>query len=173
MTLETIYYLTQIIAVVAILGSLIFVGVQVRLVRAQTQQANDLAREETSRTNLLTIITEQQRLFATAEDAAFMHKAMFTAQPLTNEEKSRFGFNMALIFGLVEVGLNTHQSGLFRDIDNARVVDTLRIVYLPPLRVRKWWASARRAYSKNPDFVALIDKLIAEIEEQQPRAETL
>ena len=73
MTLESIYYIGQTVAVIAIVVSLIFVGLQVRMAYEQTRQSNELARQETSRTNIITFITEQQRLFATPEDAACMH----------------------------------------------------------------------------------------------------
>ncbi len=157
MTLEEVYFIGQTIAVVAILGSLGGIWFQMR-------QTNTLAREETSRTNLITFVTEQQRLFATPDDAAFMHKAMYTDQPLSPDEKARFSFTMALMFGLFEVAENTNQSGLFRDIDHERATDTIRLVYLISPRVRKWWASARMAYARNAEFLALVDSLVAEVE---------
>lgn len=49
MSLETIYYLSQIIAVLAVLASLIFLGVQVRLSNQQTSQANIIARADSQR----------------------------------------------------------------------------------------------------------------------------
>lgn len=157
MSLETIYYIGQTIAVIVIIATLV-------ALLFQTRQTNKLALIETSRNNTLTFITEQQRLFGTPEDAAFMHKAMFTSERLSDDEKVRFGFSMALLFGLIETAQLTHQTGLFRETDYNRAVDTLRLVYLRSPRARKWWASSRVNYAKNPDFVSVVDKLSAEAE---------
>ena len=46
MTLETVYYITQIIAVAAVLASLIFVGIQIRQNTEQAKDANRLARAQ-------------------------------------------------------------------------------------------------------------------------------
>ncbi|MEL6667025.1 MAG: hypothetical protein AAFQ24_12920, partial [Pseudomonadota bacterium] len=39
---------------------------------------------------------------------------------------------------------------------------TLRLVYLPSPRVRKWWASSSVNYASNPEFVNLVDSLAAD-----------
>ena len=44
MTLETLYYVSQIVAVLAILGSLVFVGVQIRQNTKQAEEAERVAR---------------------------------------------------------------------------------------------------------------------------------
>ena len=44
MTLETLYYISQIVAVLAILGSLIFVGIQIRQNTKQAEEAERVAR---------------------------------------------------------------------------------------------------------------------------------
>ena len=49
MSLEDIYYIGQTLAVIALIVSLVFVGVQVRISNRQTQQANKLARAENRR----------------------------------------------------------------------------------------------------------------------------
>lgn len=165
MTLETIYYIGQTIAVVVIIATLIALLIQ-------TRQTNALARAETSRSHMYWFAMEQHRLFATPEDAAFMHKALRTSEPLTDEEKGRFAFSMALMFSLVEAAQQTHQTGLFRDTDYDRALDTTRMAYLNSPRVRKWWAYTRTFYTGNPDFVAVIDKLVAEVEEDAKKGET-
>lgn len=157
MNLETIYYIGQTIAVVVIIATLVALLVQ-------TRQTNKLALIETSRANTLTFIIEQQRLFGTPEDAAFMHKAMYTSERLAEDEKARFGFSMALFFGMVETAHLTHQTGLFRQTDYNRAIDTLRLVYLSSPRVRKWWSVSRINYAKNHDFVALVDQMSAQAE---------
>lgn len=154
MTLETIYYIGQTVAVIVIIATLVALLIQ-------TRQTNKLAKIETSRTTGLTLIAEQQRLFGTPEDAAFMNKAMFSSERLSEDEKVRFGFSMALLFGLIETAQLTHQSGLFRDTYYYRAKDTLRLVYLRSPRVRKWWASSSVNYASNPEFVNLVDSLAA------------
>ncbi|MEO0981117.1 MAG: hypothetical protein AAFX03_00525 [Pseudomonadota bacterium] len=48
MTLEALYYLSQIIAVVLILGSLVFVGVEIRQNTLQARQSNAIAKADLS-----------------------------------------------------------------------------------------------------------------------------
>ena len=93
-----------------------------------------------------------------------MNKAIFSNERLSEEEKVRFGFSMALFFGMIETAQLTHQSGLFQDTYYHRATDTLRLVYLPSPRVRKWWASSSVNYASNPDFVTLVDSLAADAE---------
>ena len=155
MTLETVYYIGQTVAVVVITATLIAILVQ-------TRQTNALARAETSRTLLFTLITEQHRLFGTPEDSDFMIKALRSNESMTDGEKQRFAFSMALIFGMAEVGFNMQRSGLFPDIDQARATDTIRMAYLSSPRVQKWWSNSRHYYAANQEFVAMIDALAAE-----------
>lgn len=155
MTLESIYYIGQTVAVIVIIATLIALLIQ-------TRQTNALARAETSRATMLQATAEQYRLFETPEKAAFMYKAMRTSEKLTPEEKERFAFAMALIFGNIEVGFNMEQTGLMGDTEYDRGMHTLKGAYLSSPRVRKWWSNIRFFYAKNPDFVAVIDKLSAE-----------
>jgi len=155
--LETVYYIGQTIAVIVIIATLIALLIQ-------TRQTNKLAIIETSRSNIMTFVAEQYQLFRTPEDAAFMHKALYTSERLSDEEKARFGFTKALVFGWMETGQMTHKTGLFRETDYVRAIDTLRLQYLSSPRARKWWRNSRRNYAKNPDFAALIDGLAAEAE---------
>lgn len=157
MTLESIYYIGQTVAVIVIVATLIALLIQ-------TRQTNKLAIIETSRSNILTFVAEQHQLFGTPEGAAFMYKALYTSERLSDDEKARFGFSMALVFGWIETGQMTHKTGLFRETDYIRAVDTLRFQYLRSPRVRKWWKNSRFNYSKNPDFVGLVDELAAEVE---------
>ena len=73
-------------------------------------------------------------------------------------------FALGMMIGLFEVAFTTNQAGLFRNIDYARAIDAVRLVYLSSPRVRKWWSQTKIAYAENPEFVALIDKIAAEFE---------
>ena len=157
MTLESIYYIGQTVAVIVIIATLIALLIQ-------TRQTNALARAETSRSIMLRGTSEQYRLFESPEKAAFMYKAMQTSEKLTEEEQLRFSFAMALMFGNMEIGYNMHRTGLMGDFDFARVMDVAQGAYLISPRVRQWWSNTRLIYAKNPEFVAVVDKLSAAAE---------
>lgn len=83
MTLEEIYYIGQTVAVVALVLSLIFVGVQIR--------QNTLATRAASHNEVSNSLNEINRMFAESADLAKIWLAgMDNRQALTAEERWRF-----------------------------------------------------------------------------------
>ena len=74
MTLEAIYYFSQIVAVVAILASLIFVGSQVRPSVEQTKFANRLARADMSERAMRAFSEVHREAMANRDLADAFHK---------------------------------------------------------------------------------------------------
>lgn len=103
MTLESIYYIGQTVAVIAIVISLVFVGLQVRHSKQQTERANIIARTELSKNSLDFFLTTWGQYFATPDDAAFMQKALYTTEPLSEAEQVMFyrRINFVLIEGVI------------------------------------------------------------------------
>ena len=89
MTLETIYYLSQTIAVMAIIGSLIFLGLQVRRAERVQRSASlsDILDAYSDRTNTW-LVTEP-------EVADLMQRGLHGLKYLNRIEKTRFGILLA------------------------------------------------------------------------------
>lgn len=86
MTLETMYYISQTIAVVAIIGSLIFLGIQVRRAEMAQRAAslNDVLDAYSDRVNTW-VVTEP-------EVADIVQRGLHGLKYLNRIEKTRFGF---------------------------------------------------------------------------------
>ncbi|PHS22314.1 MAG: hypothetical protein COA84_12865, partial [Robiginitomaculum sp.] len=87
MTLESIYYIGQTVAVVAILASLVFVGMQVRQSNRAADQANDLARTELTLSVLNDVTDFSDRFIASTELASLRLKIMNDDKTLSDEEQ--------------------------------------------------------------------------------------
>jgi hypothetical protein len=100
--------LAEIIGAVAIVLSLVFVGIQVR-------QSNKLALVTTQNVGTDRWVSEYHRAFGSEESTAFMRKAINHYETLTPDEKGRF---FALVFGFVgafDTLHEQHENGLVRD----------------------------------------------------------
>jgi hypothetical protein len=160
MTLEEFYYIGQSIAVVAILGTLIFVGLQVRQARDQTKQANTLSRAQLTTTAWLGANGFQDSWYATEESSNFMALELESDEPLEPGEKMRFSIRMVTIVSSVELSYSLLQQGLFDQELYARNVRTLTAYAARP-RTQKWWHHVGRDYF-TPPFQGVIDDIIGQ-----------
>jgi hypothetical protein len=145
MTLETIYYIGQTVSAVAIMGSLIFVGIQVRLGHLQTEQANKLASAEMSQSTAMKASELQSSWYETEESADFMARALYTDAPLSIAEKNRLSVRLAGLFSSIEVANMLHRQGLY----DQNMHDRLRRIgmsYCKLPRVQKWWRNVGQNY---------------------------
>tara|TARA_R110002073_G_scaffold41638_1_gene117498 strand:+ start:3443 stop:3976 length:534 start_codon:yes stop_codon:yes gene_type:complete len=158
MTLESIYYIGQTVSVIAILGTLVFVGIQVRHARLQTEQANTLARAEMSQSAGLKILELVDSWYQTKESAEFMHRALLTDAPLSRAEKQRFGARLLTLFTGIEVVAMLYRE----DLCDQGLYDRLMItsqVYCNRPQVQKWWHSGGRAFYLMP-FRGTLDAMM-------------
>lgn len=150
MTLEEIYYIGQTIAVVVIVLTLL-------AILWQGWQTNRIARSEMTRSSWIETGQTHYSLVDSPEKAEFMQRALFGEAALTEAEKLRFGNLMGLAIG-------THEGAhmlLERDLIELaayRRSEGITRLYMQSPRVRKWWR-ARREFSYDPKFRALIDKM--------------
>ncbi|WP_339743422.1 hypothetical protein [uncultured Maricaulis sp.] len=158
MTLESIYYIGQTVSVIAILGSLVFVGIQVRHARLQTEQANTLARAEMSQSAGLKMLELLDSWYQTKESAEFMHRALRTDAPLSRAEKQRFGGRLVTLFSGIEVVAMLYREDLCDQSMYDRIMLTSQ-VYCNRPRVQKWWHSGGRAYYLMP-FQGTLDAMM-------------
>ena len=162
MTLESLYFISQIVAVIAILASLIFVGLQVQQSNHAAVQANKLAKADMTQASLTATISIHGEMFSTPEGADLMQRALFGVAPLTEVEKLRFSINMENILGAVEGSDVLWRQGLFDDLSHQRSLHTLAIYFQSP-RMRKWWSWARKDLFM-PPFSDVIDEIAARAE---------
>ncbi len=162
MTLESIYFISQIVAVIAILASLIFVGLQVRQSNRAAEQANTLAKADMTQASWDTILVTQAQMYSTPESADLMQRGLYGAAPLTDAEKLRFSINMSNMLSTVESGYVLWRQGLFDETSHQRTMRSMAVYFESP-RVRKWWALARKDRFV-PPFSEIIDKIAARAE---------
>lgn len=155
MTLEEIYYIGQTIAVVVIVLTLF-------AILWQGWQTNRIARSDMTRASWIETGQTHYSLVDSPEKADFMQRALFGEAALTEAEKLRFGNLMGLAIGTHEGAFMLLQRGLIEHAAYQRSEGITRL-YMQSPRVRKWWR-ARREYSYDPKFGALIDKLAEELE---------
>lgn len=156
MTLETIYYISQTVAVIVIIATLFAVLFQMR-------QANRLARLETSRAVWMDASARIYSHVEDAEGAEFFHRALYETGDLTDAEKTRFYLLMSSLFTMFENFYAMHLSGMMEDRLSLRMRTSVRD-YLASPRAQRWWSIAReRTFGSNPEFTAEIDGILAEI----------
>ena len=164
MTLETVYYIGQSVAVVVIIATLIAVFYQMR-------QTTRLARLETSRAVWSDTHHKFESLHGEGEKAALMHKILRTEEKLTSEERVRAG---ALIGSFLTMYENAHTmatSGLMYDAFWPRMRAVLKH-YIEVPRFRRYWSRFRGDFDANAAFQSEIDDLIAEVEKTGEKAST-
>lgn len=149
MTLESIYYVGQTVAVVALLASLVFVGLQVRHARQQTEQANKLARADMSLASSMKILGFTNDWYATEESASFMTRVLKTDTALSVTDKHRFGVRLVTMFTAIEVVDMLHRE----ELCDRYLYDRLLLTgeaYCNIPHVQKWWARVGRSYFLMP-----------------------
>lgn len=158
MTLEAVYYWSQIVVVVVIvltLFAILYLG----------WQTNKIARSEMTLSSWLQTGQTHYSFVDSPEKADFMQRAMFGDAVLTDAEKLRFGNLMGLATGAHEGAYMLMQRGLIENAAYKRGEGITRLYPQSP-RVRKW-RRACREYSYNPKFRMLIDQIADELESAQ------
>ncbi|NNE41455.1 MAG: hypothetical protein HKN14_11130 [Marinicaulis sp.] len=149
MTLENIYYIGQTIAVIALIISLIFVGIQVRQSKQQTEQANRLAKAQLSEATWIAIGNFQVDWYSTPERSKFMARALLSEAPLEDHEKLRFNINLTTLFSAIELSATLKEQDLFNEALYGRNERTIAAYFKVP-RVQKWWTNVGRQYFTSP-----------------------
>lgn len=169
MDLESIYYISQTIGVLAILGSLVALIFQTRHTHQQNKSAIQQSRQanELARADLMTRTTDiavqiQSDIFGTEENASLMFRGMMGTDVLSLEENFRFYVQMTNLLTSIEFGLRLHQEGLAFDdrLERARLVC---LAYFRFEGTRRWWRQASNEVYMDP-FRSWIDEIVAEIE---------
>lgn len=151
MTLELIYYVSQIIAVVAVVVSLVFVGVQIR--------HNTIATKAASHGAVSTALNEINRLFAENADLTKIWLAgMRDRRALTEEERWRFDATARAYFHVCKTMFIQARLGAGdRGVMMAEESGIRRILETPG--VRDWWTE--NPFGFCPEFRAHVASLAA------------
>ncbi len=168
MTLESIYYIGQTVAVLAILASLAAVFFQMRQISKQTQQMSELARVDLTLNVWMQTGAIQLSLADSPEKADFLYRTLVENQPLTGPEKLRFLYVMSVALGSHEAGFNLHRRGLIEEATYSQMEATT-LSYMKDPAARNWWRRYRLKRS-DPAYIALIDRMVSEIEAQAAKS---
>lgn len=131
MTLESIYYIGQTIAVVAILGSLIAIFLQQR-------QANKISRIENSQSLSAAYANSLRDIMNNAELAAIFRKVMFEDAPLDRVEATRILFYFSVMLDSNVKAWVAKQNGLY-DATAMKPMTANTAWYLTKPIFRKEW----------------------------------
>jgi hypothetical protein len=157
MTLEELYYISQIVAVIGIFGSLLFVGLQIR--------QNTLATRAASHNAVSNSLNEINRMFAENADLTRIWLAGQTnRQALTPEERWRFD---SLARAYLHVCETMYVQAALGTGDKSVMLaeeDGIKAVLAAP-GVREWWSENPYGFSR--EFRAYIAKL-SQLAEKDP-----
>jgi hypothetical protein len=161
MTLEAVYFISQVVAAVALIGSLLFVGVQVRQNTQQAQQANRIAHAESLR-EMVQGPEYWHPLFAVpgfAEEFRYCLNRYDTADPAV---KTRFhGFMFSLWLHLDSMH-RMQQRGLFDDDLSFRYIGAWKAMVSTP-GGGAWWNEVKLL--NNPQFEAAMEEAFARMKD--------
>lgn len=145
------------IGFLAIIASLIFVGIETR---NSTQQAmlTTQAIQISSYQELMDNIAElNASVVQDAEVAAFLYKAYATSDELTDLERFRLSRNLFQRFRHGDIAYFQYERGV---IDEARLRSALNVLMLGHPRVQAFWNDARGSFVES--YQEYVDQLIAE-----------
>jgi hypothetical protein len=155
MTLESIYYLGQTIAVVVIVATLF-------AILYQGHQTNKIARADLTLNMWMQAGAAHYSFVDSPEKADFMHRALNDDGSLTEPEKLRFANLLGFAIGAHEAAFMLRTRNLVEAAAYDRS-EGLSRMYLQSRRVRKWWRR-RREYKYDERFRAIIDAMASEFE---------
>ena len=140
---------------VAIIASLIFVGIETRNSTKQaalTTQALEIAAYQELMDNIAEL---NSFVVQDAEVAAFLHKALRTDEPLTEVEQFRLDRNLYMRFRHGDIAYFLFEQGA---IDDARLQSSLAVLSLESPRVLEFWS--RSQFNFVEPYRRYIDRLI-------------
>ena len=147
MTLENINYIAQIFGAVAIFGSLIFVGIQVRQNTAMSRAEVHQQLSDTFTTYLETLSNHSSIVFGAINSRAGLEK-------LSDEELLRFSFLMVGLFKIWENAYYQHQNGFLTARNwQSNVNWMLTWYHMPGIQI--WWRVRKDLFAE--EFQAFLE----------------
>lgn len=147
MSLENIYYIGQTISVIALIVSLVFVGMQVRLSNQQTKQANKLARAQNRRE----LISQYSTLFEIGlsypENNEPLARCYMDFENAAPNHQAAFAHQQHRAINILEQGLYLFDEGLLDDV-TLEGIENVLLVGLAMPGGREYWARSRGSYNE-------------------------
>lgn len=165
MTLETLYLIMQIVAALAVIGSLVFVGLQVR---AYTREQEHLRRFETF------------QIFNTIADfmsgpgnlSEVFAKAATDINNMTYPERIRFNNMYNKCFNAYDLLIGMSEGGDITQGELERFEAYLLPSFNSPM-IRQWWGKGANKDAIPPRVIARIDAFVAAANEEERDAAPL
>lgn len=170
MTLETIYYIGQTIAVVAILASLIFVGMQVRQNTKQSEQANRLARAQNRRELVIHYKDSFKIASEKPEALAHIRECYQNYNNAPPEAQLTFAYFTHQFFIIAEQAVYLKMEGLLDDVTHEAAENVLLLTLATP-GGRQYWEQSKLAH--NPALISNVDLKLEERGDQIPPIDQL
>ena len=140
MSLETIYYISQILAVLGVIGSLIFVGLQMR-------QANVFARNEVSDRVGNRLGALQLSIMTDSELNGIVQRAYAGQSNFSEEEWTRLAPYMLAIISTARSMMSAKQSGLLEPLAEESGLRSVCWVLSKPAFAKAWkWQQKLEAH---------------------------
>lgn len=156
MTLEEIYYISQIVAVIAIFASLIFVGIQLR----QNTRAIHVS---TSQAHFTMWTSVASPLVENADMARIYWQALSDVDGLTDQDRMRFFVFMGDVFRFYESSrLQWRRGQLEAELWHSVEVNARAFATQPG--VKRFWKIRRHWHS--PEFINWFESLPSEVQSQ-------
>ena len=145
------------IGFLAIIASLIFVGIETRNSTQQavlTTQAMEIAAYQELMDNIAEL---NAHVVQDEEVAAFLYKAYATSEELTRLEEFRLSRNLFQRFRHGDIAYFQYERGV---IDESRLRSSLNVLMLGHPRVQAFWSDAKGSFVE--PYQEYVDQLIAE-----------
>lgn len=158
--IQTLINWAEIIGGLAVVISLIFVAIQIRssVIHSRADSYTKVSELWLNFTSVIASNEETWRIF---------HKGTNDYETFTPEEKARFGFLIAMYFGIIETLLNYRKVGLFDDSEtHERNLDQAYALFIKP-GVQAWYSR-----SKGRVFAPSVEKYMVERRARHRNADT-
>ncbi len=155
MTVEVLYYVSQIVAVIVIVATLV-------AILWQGYQTNKIARADLTLSMWMQAGAMNVGMIDSEDKAAFMYRLFDPAAALTEQEKVRASFVLYTAAGIYEAAFNLRERGLIEEAAYLRSQSAFR-AYLTGETARKWWRR-HRGEEFHVEFARIVDAMVDAIE---------
>jgi hypothetical protein len=155
MTLETLYFVSQIVAVIVIIATLL-------AMLWQGYQTNKIARADLTLNWWMAAGALNQSAVDTNDKAAFMMRVFDPSANLSREDHVRIAFQMHTQVGVFQAAYGLNRRGLVEEAPFALAKHGMS-AFMSSAVARAWWI-AHRDYPYEPTFKKIMDDVVAEAE---------
>lgn len=143
--LESVYYVTQILASVAVLISLIYVGLQLR-------NSNLIAQDEARQRTVESVNEQLSALISNPESVGW-----WTGYNMSQESKYKASIWLVMALRSREYAWFAYRNGLIDEASFEAYSSAIPIIHGAE-RLRRWWHARKNRGEFHPGFVAFVDE---------------